>query len=128
MLASSGVTVDLHEEFNSDPNRTPWVGIYRNDAPLTPHRANVTAPWNADVEYSIYCQAADFQQGASGREATDKVERLLAAVLTAVNCDRTLGLTGLHLVGMEVAPFARVRQDGGNIFTDEIVLRYQLYA
>jgi hypothetical protein len=59
----------------------------------------------------------------SGQEATRRLSQAQAAVLGALNADRTLGGAVLTLTGMDVAPFQRDLAEDTWLFTNEIALK-----
>lgn len=125
VLVSSGVTVELDEVFNSDPNRTPWVGVYFGEVAIEPRRSNVSRPWLA--AYSLLVYAQDHSH-AGGQDAKDRVNRLLTPVLTAINSDKTLGGTVNIVNGLAVTPFQRNLEEDDWFFTDEILITAEVDA
>ena len=125
VLVSSGVTVELDEVFNSDPNRTPWVGVYFGEVAIEPRRSNVSRPWLA--AYSLLVYAPDHSH-AGGQDAKDRVNRLLTPVLTAINSDKTLGGTVNIVNGLVVTPFQRNLEEDDWFFTDEILITAEVDA
>jgi hypothetical protein len=120
VLVSSGFTIAEGEAFNRDLNLTPWVGIYHGALRIDPHTLGGAQPWEAQLELFLYVQEASHR---SGQEVTRLLGRAQAAVLDAVNADRTLGGSVLMLTGMEVAPFQRDLAEDTWLFTNEIALR-----
>ena len=125
VLVSSGVTVELDEVFNSDPNRTPWVGVYFGEVAIEPRRSNVSRPWLA--AYSLLVYAQDHSH-SGGLDAKDRVNRLLTPVLTAINSDKTLGGTVNIVNGLAVTPFQRNLEADDWFFTDEILITAEVDA
>ncbi len=125
VLVSSGVTVELDEVFNSDPNRTPWVWVYFGEVAIEPRRSDVSRPWLA--AYSLLDYAQDHSH-TGGLDAKDRVNRLLTPVLTAINSDKTLGGTVNIVNGLTVTPFQRNLEADDWFFTDEILITAEVDA
>ena len=124
-VVNCGFKVDLHEAFNFDPNRTPWVGIYNQGIALEPYRANTTLPWMARYDIRVYVQAHSF---TSGQTANDLLHKSLKVVLDALNGNRSLDGTVLKITGWDIVPFLREIEEGDWLFTDEITIRAEQYA
>jgi len=119
-LTASGFTIAEGEAFNHDLNLTPWVGIYHGALSIDPHTLGGTQPWEGRLELFVYVQEASFQ---SGQEVTRRLGSAQAAVLEAINADRTLGGAVLMVTGMEVNPFQRDLAQDTWLFTNEIALK-----
>jgi hypothetical protein len=74
-LINSGISVDLNEIYNLDPNRMPWVGIYNGDITIEPHRVQIVQPWIATYNQKIYVQAPQYtyDDGQNAFYELDKV-------------------------------------------------------
>lgn len=119
-LVSSDFKVDLDQVFNTDPNRTPWVGVYTDEIDFQPMRvAPGGKPWDAHVAVEIYVQ--EISLGGS-YNANDLLNRAMFPVLSAVNSNLTLGGTVLVIESIDVAPFQRNILEEDNIFTNVITL------
>ena len=119
-LVNSGVSVEVSEVFNTDPNRTPWVGVYYGSTEIDPHRVGSQAPWRATHELWIFCQEHSHK---SGEDASDLLDRLMFPVLSAVNSDKNLSGSVNIVTGFEVVPFDRDIQDEEWMFTNQVILR-----
>ena len=119
VLTSSGFTIAEGEAFNHDLNLTPWVGIYHGTLRIDPHTLGGAQPWEGQLELFLYVQEASHR---SGQEVTRLLGAAQAAVLNALDADRTLGGAVLMLTGMEVAPFQRDLAADTWLFTNEIAL------
>lgn len=123
-LVNSGVSVELHEPFCTDPNRMPWAGVYLNNVGIDPHTVNRTRPWEVTYDMSVFCRAHSYKR--SGQEAADLAQRLVTPVMTAINSNRSLGIDGLMLTAMTVAPFERNLTEEDAQFSDEINLIFRV--
>jgi hypothetical protein len=120
VLVASGFTVEEGEAFNHDLNLTPWVGIYHGTLGIDPRTLGGAQPWEGQLELAIYVQEASMR---SGQEATRRLSQAQAAVLGALNADRTLGGAVLMLTGMDVMPYQRDLAEDTWLFTNEIALK-----
>jgi hypothetical protein len=120
VLVASGFSIGEGEAFNHDLNATPWVGIYHGALSIDPHTLGGVQPWEGQLELFLYVQEASHR---SGQEVTRLLSRAQAAVLDALNADRTIGGTVLMLTGMEIAPFQRDLAESTWLFTNEIALK-----
>lgn len=120
VLVSSAFSIEEGEAFNHDPNGTPWVGIYHGTLRIDPHTLGGARPWEGQLELFLYVQGCSHR---SGQEATRQLSRAQAAVLDAVNADRTLGGAVLMVTGMDIAPFQRDLAEDTWLFTNEIALK-----
>ena len=120
VLVSSGVLVELQPVFNTDPNLTPWVGVYYDRAALTPRRIGGVEPYDAVHDLLVYCSAADL---GSPREANDRMWRLLTPVWDAIDGNRTLDNTVQMIEDVQMLPWQVQREDEDYLFTMEVTLR-----
>ncbi|MAE81168.1 MAG: hypothetical protein CMB80_00425 [Flammeovirgaceae bacterium] len=125
VLVNSSVSVDLHEIYNTDPRRTPWVGVYYETTDFEPKRLNIQQPWRADILLSVYVQVANF---ASGQEAHDQLDRVLTPVMTAINSNRNLDSTVDRIYEMHIEPYERSIDDEDRFFANEITIRCEVDA
>lgn len=119
VLVSSGVTVCLNEVFNTDPNQTPWIGIYFNGSDIEPRRIGSSNPWRAQYDLRIYVQESSHESGQAANELLDK---LTFPVLASVNSNKNLDNTVNKIIGVAVDPFQRDIEDEVWMFTNEIIL------
>lgn len=124
-LVNCGVSVDLNEPFNTDPNRTPWVGVYFGDVNLEPYRVSQCDPWQAFYSMRVFVQGASFE---NGQNAHDEMDRTLTHVITAINSNRTLDGTVRIVNGMTIEPFQRDIEDEQWMFTNEILVQAEVEA
>jgi len=120
VLVSSGFTVQEGEALNADIRLTPWVGVYYGSLPVAPHTLGGATPWQGELELFCYVQAGSHR---SGQEATRLLGAAQAAVLRALDGDRTLGGAVLMLTSLVVTPFERNLHEDTWLFTNEIALK-----
>ena len=120
VLTASGFTIVDGEAFNHDLNLTPWVGLYSGALSIDPHTLGGSQPWAGQLELQVYVQEAAH---GSGQEATKRLGAAQAAVLNALNANRTLGGAVLMLTGMDIHPFQRDLSEDSWLFTNEIALK-----
>ncbi len=127
VLVSSAFNIDLNQVFNTDPNRTPWVGIYADNIDLIPMRIGTKAakPWDASVFVQLFVQAIGFGDPA---DINDELYRAMTPVLDVVNSDYTLRGTVRNISGIEIAPFQRDATEEDTTFTNIITLTAEVRA
>jgi len=118
-LVNSNVTVEMAEPLNSDPNKLPWVGVYYNGSEIVPRRIGGSTPWQATHDLRIYVED---QSHLDSQTANDNLQKLLFPVLAAVNSNRTLDGTILHMTDISVEPFELNIEEEGNFFVYEIII------
>ena len=120
-IVNSGINVCLNEVFNTDPNQSPWVGIYYGGTEIVPHRIGSSNPWRAVHDLRVYVQDSSMQ---SGQDANDRLDRLMWPVLSAVNSNKNLDATVHILENLNIDPYQRDIEDEQWMFTNEITLNY----
>lgn len=86
-LSASGFLVERGDYVNMDPNRTPWLGIYRTDIDYTPRSlGRHSQSWEGTVTLKLLVQASHTQSGAA---CEDRLEGYIKNVLDAVWTDPT---------------------------------------
>ena len=118
-IVSSGVTVCLNDIFNTDPNLTPWVGVYFNGSDIEPRRIGASNPWRAAYDIRVYVQDSSHE---SGEAANDLLDRLTFPVLASVNSNKSLDNTVNIITNIQVDPFQRDIEDEIWMFTNEITI------
>lgn len=124
-LVNCGVHVDLNEPFNTDPNRSPWVGVYFGDITLEPFRISQCEPWQAFYTTRVFVQGTSM---VDGQTAHDELDRILTHVITAINSNRTLDGTVNIINGISIEPFQRDIDEEQWMFTNEIILNAEVEA
>lgn len=101
--ALSGYTIERSALVNDVTGRLPWVGIYRGDIAYAPRTlGSASVSWKAILTLHIRVQNI----GETEADAEDKLEASLAAVLAAIQTDRTIGGTVTMTTGYKVDYFS----------------------
>lgn len=82
----------LGEFINTDPSRTPYIGVYRNEVEHEPWTVGHTQ-WRSRLENKIILQEATTE---SGEACQEKLDLLLQRVSSAILNDITFGGAVLH--------------------------------
>src|SRR3990167_9524201 len=123
VLVSSGFTIQLNEEFNTDPNRAPWIGVYEGRLGGVGYRANITEPWLASYEIAVYVQAGDARSGVGIERALSAAKK---AVWSAINSNRSLLGTVNLMTGFEIEPFDRQIEETYWLGTDLLTVKAEV--
>ena len=124
-LVDSGVTVELHQELNSSPNATPWVGVYLAGVDFKAARIQGPEPWLATYEFQVICQDLDHRDVGAGYDAA---MRLLTPVWQAVNSNRELGGQVHILAETGLEPMQPQPEEREWLTGLILTLRYQVFA
>lgn len=93
--------VDRNEYINQDPNRCPWIGVYRGHVSYTPRTlGRHSATWKATISPVIVMQHVNWE---SPETCESEMEGYIEKVMSAVWADPTLGNTVDMLTGFEIA-------------------------
>ena len=122
---NSSWIVEVNGEYNTDPNKMPWIGIYSPDQSFSPFRAQGISPFLGEVKIGIITQYSDF---ASHVAAIENLSYLSDEVYTAVSCYRTLMGTVNIVKGIEIIPYDRVIDDPNNIVADKLTIIAEIFA
>jgi len=122
-LVSSGISFCLNNIMNSDPNFSPWVGVYYDSTQIEPYRANTTVPWMATHNFVVYSQIYGYDNAEENKEELDKLNTL---ILNAVNANKKLDNTVLNLMELSINPFQVDLENEDVLFMDQINLQYQV--
>ena len=128
IVTTSGFCVELDEVFNTDPNKTPWVGVYFDNVTIIPRVlgiTNINNGWLARYTYRIFVQDVSMEDG---RIAKDLVNKGLTYVFDALNGDHTLLGSVDTITECSIAPFERNLDEEQWMFSDEIILVAQVDA
>lgn len=87
-FVNSGVRVQHLPFMNSDPNLTPWIGVFRPIISYDPFRSNIVSPYNIQMEIPVYTQRSFF--GDAFEPGMIALQELDSQVFTAVSCYRSL--------------------------------------
>ena len=120
-IVNSGVNVCKNEIFNSDPNLTPWIGVYAGDDVHTPERlVSGKRPWVANVELQIFIQTAGY--GYSPADAQDDLQRLWTVVHSAIGSNLDLDNTVRNMTQISNNTFQRDITDNDVFFTNLVTV------
>jgi len=100
-LVNSGVNVFKEEPLNTNPDLTPWVGVYTLDHQISPYRSNINQPWMAELKFLLVLQDVSFE---SPEKAQNLLDELWTSVFTAVNSNRSLNGTVLQIKEFSIEP------------------------
>lgn len=122
---NSGWNVCLNDEYNTDANLTPWIGIYSPTITFNPMRANIYTPFTAELRLPVFTQETDLREPS---KAIALLETLTGEVYTAVSCYRDL-LGSVNIVkGIEWNPYSRIVEDEDVLVTNELVIIAEVFA
>jgi hypothetical protein len=85
-------TIMLGDYVNTDPSRTPWIGVYRDEADHEPHTLGHNQ-WRSTIKNKIVIQEATTE---SGERCQELLDNLLKEVSAAILSDLTIGGAVLH--------------------------------
>ena len=119
VLVSSGVSVDLNELYNLDPNRAPWIGIYNNNFTIDPRRVQINQPWMTTFNFTVHVQDIRYDYDTLAGQSTNE---LLTHTLTAINSNRTLDDTVNIITGFEITPFQLDIETETDLWAYEIII------
>jgi hypothetical protein len=94
----SGYVITRNDRKNADPNRCPWIGIYRGSLVYEAHTIG-GRPWKASPSPQINIQVAST---LSGDDAEDRLQEAEKEVIEALETDRTLGSTVSMILGYNI--------------------------
>lgn len=120
-IVDSGVTVCLNDIFNSDPNLTPWIGVYAGDDTHEPERLVAgKRPWKAELELQVFIQTAGYDY--SPAEAQDDLQRLWTVVHSAIGSNLDLSNTVRNMTSISNNAFERDITDNDAFFTNLVTI------
>ncbi len=122
---NSGWHICLNDEYNTDANLTPWIGIYSPNITFNPMRANIGTPFIAELRLPIFIQETDLREPST---AISLLEDLTGEVYTAVSCYRDLLNTVNIVKGIEWNPYSRIIEDEDVLVTNELVIIAEVFA
>lgn len=103
------VAVSRAMEINEQPSACPWVGIYRGSQRFVPRTLGATSGFmNQQIDLIAVIQAAG---GTSGDECEDRIEELIASVISVVLSDISIGGTVHMVTGLDLR-YRDYRHDG----------------
>lgn len=125
IVVNSGINICLNDIINTNPNITPWIGIYYDSTNIDPYRANTTKPWMATHNFVVYSQVIGYENAIDNREELDKINTI---VLDALNGNRKLDNTVLNMMNINVRPFQIDLENEDTFFMDQINIQYEVFA
>lgn len=126
-LVSSGVTVCLYDILNTDPNLTPWIGIFGGIETQNPLRlTSGYKPWNASIEFQIFMQSAGFNYAPT--QAQQDLDSLWTCVQSAFDANLDLDNTVCNIVSRVNEPFERNIEEDDVFFTNLLTLTVEVEA
>lgn len=118
--AYPALRIERSEYVNEDPNRTPWIGVFRSSKAYRPRTMGRHArSWDGEVEVMILVQYASLKSGAS---AEDELEDLLSYVENALVKDTTIGGTLEILNSLGVRYSYRSGDEPHNVYFQQATL------
>jgi hypothetical protein len=126
VAANLSATVERGTRINFDPGRCPWMGIYPGTVDSRPKTLGGSARWANIATPQIVLQTASYD--SDGQAASDELETLIASVLSVIDADLTLGITGARVVAIS-REYRYVVFDGdesGNLFMPQVVIKLQM--
>jgi len=92
--------IERSEYVNFDPDRVPYVGVYRGQLKYAPHTlGRDLSSWRADFTITLIVQAASINTGG---EAEERLEKYLQEVLNVVVADKTIKGTVAIIKDIEI--------------------------
>lgn len=92
-----------HAEYlNNDPDKCPWIGIYRGDSDYEPRSISSHSSgkkWRAQPSIDIKIQASS---GRSGADAEEKLEEYIAEVMDIILSNPKLSGTVSTITGFNI--------------------------
>ena len=119
LLVNSGVNVCVNNILNTDPNLTPWVGVYSFDFNIEPVRISRTTPYKYVFTSVVYVQAASMESSDAAVEELDKATNI---VITSVLSNNTLLDSVDFIRNISASPFDRDLNDEQWMFSNEITI------
>ena len=121
--------VERFSIFNTRPNLSPWVGIYKPEIIGSPGRNNITQPWKAIYDTRVIVQVAGtFRNPELPQVMLDDSTNI---VLTAVNCNRSLYSTVENFIEWSVTPGGESLRDDTNqdyFYSNELHFKFEVFA
>lgn len=106
--------IERSEYINFDPDRVPYVGIYRGQLKYSPHTlGRDLSSWRADFTITLVVQAASINTGG---EAESRLEKYLQEVLDIVVADKTIGGTVAIIKDIEINYSYNMEESGTMYF------------
>jgi len=128
ILVNSGVPIGLYEIINTIPMQY-WVNVQQPTITGEARRANIHQPWMADYNFSIIAQVEDYANIEQRFQSIQDLNGLTQAIISAVNCNRTLNDTvNIITGGWNIAPFDRDDIQSDVFIMNEITFTAEVFA
>ena len=124
-FVNSGTLIEQFREYNTDPNKTPWIGVYSPFIVFDLYRANIISPFMATYNIPIISQVAIFRDIEEGAQL---LAELSGEIYTAVSCYRNLLNTVEIIKGITIDPYNRYIEEEDNLFADRITIIAEVFA
>lgn len=99
-LSAAGFKIEVGDYVNTDPNRAPWLGIYRTSIQYDPRTCGRSdSSWQGIITLRLIIQATHMQSGAA---CEARLEGYIKNVLDAVWADETWQATVDMVTGLDV--------------------------
>lgn len=125
-LVNSGTLIEENQEWNTDPNKTPWICIYSPFIVFDPYRAQYIKPFMATINIPIYTMVGDF--GLQFQDGARRLNDLSGEVYTAVSCYRDLNNNVDIVKGITIEPYDRDIEESSPLFADRITIIAEVFA
>ena len=124
-IVSSNVTVEKNNIINTDPNRTPWVGVYYQSAAIEPKRANIQNPWMGTDQLEVIIQEGGYNDPEKTYDLLNNLKSLIWSIVNSPAINRTLGGAVDMLVGASSTPLGRDLENEDSLFAEVLTFQYE---
>lgn len=103
---------------NEDPNRTPWVGVYRGGQDYSPRTLGSVNNWEVSPSVKIVLQTTSLSDDF---EVSDNMEQYVQDIIDAIMTDYTIGGTVDMINGFNVE-YGYVNDDRTKMFFQNAII------
>lgn len=122
-VVNSGIVVCKNNYINSDPNLTPWVGIYDMGETGDPARMGIGAKnWNGNYQIDVVIQEQAFDNAEDVKNRLNDLKNLIFSV---VNCNHSLENTVATLLAWSSQDIGRDLELEDSLFTERLSFNFQ---
>lgn len=107
----SGQSVGRDEPINEDPNRVPWVCVYKGGIKYDPRTLGYNS-FEADIELRVLVQATSLK---SGEDCSELIDDYVQKIVAAIRADKTIGGTVDIVTNLSV-DFSYTETDRSTLF------------
>lgn len=126
-LVSSQTNIQHLPFMNTDPNNTPWIGVFRPTIQYDPLRSNIVEPFNVQLTIPVFTQYAFF--GDILEPGMIALQQLDSEVFTAVSCYRSLLDSVVNIwKGGVIGPYNEDRLTQAGIISSQHQLIVEVFA